>query len=88
MSLEDLSTFWMSKEGRLALLRLFQDIELYRAITDASAPVYQKFERERLTAMYQRVTNAVREVDTNHILFLGSHYGCNMGVVLRVSRKW
>lgn len=80
MSLEDLSTFWMSKEGRLAMLRLFQDIRLYSAITDDSAPVYQKFEREQLTPMYQRVTGAVREVDTNHILFLGSHYGCNMGV--------
>ncbi|MCP4643635.1 MAG: glycoside hydrolase family 5 protein [bacterium] len=34
--------------------------------------------------MFQRVANAIREVDTNHILFLETSMFCNMGVLSAV----
>ena len=53
---------------------------LYEKMLDAAAPVFQKFEREKLQPMYERVAAAIREVDPDGILFLEPSISSNMGI--------
>ena len=61
-----------------------QDIEVFKAFIDAQAESSQQFEREKLMPMYQRVANAIRVVDTNHLLFLEAGYHTNAGIYSRI----
>ncbi len=67
-------------EGRFQILQKLYDKEIYSSIIDVTYPIYSQFERTKLMSMYQRVANAIREVDKNHILFLETTMGSNMGV--------
>ncbi|MFO7974716.1 MAG: cellulase family glycosylhydrolase, partial [Candidatus Hydrogenedentota bacterium] len=66
---EEIIEMWLDAEGRSRLMEYMDDLELYKQIVDASAAAYEDFEKTQLTGMYQRVTNAIREVDHNHIIF-------------------
>lgn len=77
---EDLAALWQTPEGRFALLQQLEDISLYRQIMDATAPLYQSFERSTLMPMMQRVANAVRQVDPYTVLLLETTMASNMGV--------
>jgi len=71
---------WGSREGRSRIMTHLADMDIYAPSVDASAPVFQAFERKQLTPMFQRVTNAIREVDSDHIIFLETSMASNMGV--------
>jgi endoglycosylceramidase len=71
---------WMSPEGRSALMKRLCDIDLYKQVMAGPEPIFMEFERTQVTAMHQRVTNAIREVDTNHIIFLETSMSANMGI--------
>lgn len=79
-SMEELAYKWSTHDGRFELLKVLEDTTLYRQVVDAPAPIYQQFDREKLMPMYNRVARAIRQVDKNHILFLGTTLGSNMGV--------
>ena len=76
----ELPQMWLDPDGRNAIMRELQDVELYKTFLKAQQPHSQAFERERLQPMYQRVANAIRAVDTSHILFLETSSSCNSGV--------
>ncbi len=65
---------------RSVLAKQMQNLELYQALLDAAAPLCVDFESTRLTAMFQRVRDAIRSVDQNHIIFLETNISANMGV--------
>ena len=71
---------WAVPEGRGEMLRAFQDFVLFQQLLDFAAPVSQEFESSKLRPMYQRVARAIREADSNHILFLESAISTNAGV--------
>lgn len=71
---------WASPQGRDRILGLFENPALYGRVLDAAQPLLQEFERTRLTPLFQRVTDAIREVDRNHIVFLETSGSSNMGV--------
>ncbi len=54
--------------------------KLYEKMLDAATPVFQKFEREKLQPMYERVAAAIREVDPAGILFIEPSISSNMGI--------
>lgn len=83
-SAEEVMRMWMDSAGRSRLLKAMEDRHFYQAILDASGEVYKDFESEILMSMYQRVTNAIRQVDPNHIIFLEAFYPSNMGVYSRI----
>ncbi len=58
----------------------FNDMDAYRKYVEVPAPVCQRFERTKLTPMYQRVARAIREVDRRHILFIEPSITCNQGI--------
>lgn len=77
---EEIIGMWLGAEGRSQLMEYLNDMELYKRLVDASGAAYEEFEKTKLMGMYQRVTNAIREVDTNHIIFMEALYASNMGV--------
>jgi len=59
-------------------------------VINSATELSQHFEKTDLQAMYQRVSNSIRKVDTTHILFLEHAYFSNTGVasgIERVKRK-
>jgi len=79
-SAEELEEQLANDEGRFEILQRLCDTEIYSSIIDETFHIYSQFERTKLMSMYQRVANAIREVDKNHILFLETTMGSNMGV--------
>lgn len=77
---EDLAMQWLDPQGRRQILAKLDDAELFAQIIDVTQPVYAGFERTQLMPFYQRVADAIRAVDSDHILLLETTMGSNMGV--------
>ncbi len=77
---EAIMSQWGSSDGRSGILKNLSDARVYGRVLDAAGPIFGQFERTKLTAMFQRVTNAIRQVDRNHIIFLETSGSANMGV--------
>lgn len=77
---QEVAQQWMDREGRSRLMGLLEDIEVYRKLIDAGGPVFSAFERTQLMPMFQRVRDAIREVDAHHIIFLETSMSANMGI--------
>lgn len=77
---EALMQKWATPEGRSQLMQALRDVNLYKQILDVAEAGSQAFERARLMPMYARVGHAIREVDSNHILFLEPGISTNAGV--------
>jgi endoglycosylceramidase len=83
-SAEELMGRWLDTEGRSQLLEYMDDLEFYRAIVDASGAVYEEFDRTQLTPMFQRVTDAIRQVDSRQLIFLEALYTSNLGITSHI----
>jgi len=77
---EELMMSWGSVDKRVKLLEELTDIEKYSRIISGIGPISHEFEKNDLSKMYNKVTNAIREVDENHIIFLNHSYFSNMGI--------
>lgn len=77
---EELIGMWLDPAGRSQLMEYMNNIDFFRELVDASGAAYEEFDRTQLTGMYQRVANAIREVDANHIIFMEASYASNLGV--------
>jgi endoglycosylceramidase len=71
---------WLDRQGRSELVRLLRDMDMYVPAIDAGQAVFAEFERVKVMPMYQRVTDAIRQVDRNHIIFLETSMSATMGV--------
>ncbi|HOZ47253.1 MAG TPA: cellulase family glycosylhydrolase [Candidatus Hydrogenedentes bacterium] len=80
ITLDDITAIVTESEKRPAILRLLDDPDLNRSIMGSAGPMAFHFERTKLHPMYQRVANAIREVDSRHILFLEPNVLSNAGV--------
>ena len=69
-----------SPEGRKQITEWLGDLELFQGVLAAGAPIMQEFERGRLMPFYARVRQSIRQVDTNHILFLEPAMSANLGI--------
>ncbi|MDX1284299.1 MAG: cellulase family glycosylhydrolase [Draconibacterium sp.] len=79
-SAEELEAMWADETSRLKALELIATKEKYSRVVDAVYELSADFEKNQLQPMYQKVANAIREVDKNHILFLNHNYFVNTGV--------
>jgi endoglycosylceramidase len=57
-----------------------KDLDLYERMLHGAAPILQEFERSRVHPFYQRVAAAIRRDDRDHLLFLETSMGSNMGI--------
>lgn len=86
MNGEELAQTWGGEASRTEALKLLSTKENYAPVIDALNDINHQFESTQLQAMYQKVSNAIREVDQNHILFLEHSYFGNMGVKSSIER--
>jgi endoglycosylceramidase len=82
---EELAMQWLDPDGRFQLLQRLQDADLFAQIIDVTHPLYARFEQDALMLLYQRVADAIRTVDPEHILFMNTSMGSNMGVYSALS---
>lgn len=83
-SIESLAATWSEEKSRLEALRFMADRGRYSRIIDSIYEICSAFEKNELQKMYQRVANAIREVNQNHILFLEHSYFSNTGVLTSI----
>ena len=79
-SAEELGAMWADEKSRLEALELVATREKYSKVVDAVYELSADFEKNQLQPMYQKMANAIREVDRNHILFFNHNYFVNTGV--------
>jgi endoglycosylceramidase len=79
-SLEALTDMWGNEKMRIEALGTLDDKDNYSAIADNAYETVRTFEQGALSQFYQKVRDAVREVNKKHILFLEHSYFCNLGV--------
>lgn len=78
--IEELFAMWNSIEGRHNVLKTMEDTVVYKRVLLSTTELLHKWEQGPLMSMYERVGQAIREVDTNHILFMEHNYFSNPGV--------
>jgi endoglycosylceramidase len=79
-SAEELGEMWAHEESRLKALELVSTKEKYSKVVDAVYELSAGFEINQLQPMYQKMADAIREVDKHHIIFLNHNYFVNTGV--------
>jgi endoglycosylceramidase len=77
---EELVKMWSDPGEKMKVMETLKDTSVYRRILFSILPLTKAFEEGPLNDFYSRVGKAIREVDTNHILFLEHNYFCNPGV--------
>jgi endoglycosylceramidase len=80
LSEKEVMAIWSDEEQRLEAISRLQNPEKYTRVLNAATEANQQFEKGTLQSMYQRVGDAIRMVDTTHILFLEHGYFGNVGI--------
>ncbi len=83
---EELEQTWGEADKRTEALKILSTKDNYAPVIDALYDSNREFESTHLQAMYQKVSRAIREVDTTHILFLEHSYFSNTGVKSSIER--
>ena len=83
---QQLGAMWMDDAQRMEALEVISTTEHYDFVISQLFDLVHEFETKHLQPMYQKVSNAIREVDTNHILFLEHSYYGNTGVASSIQR--
>jgi endoglycosylceramidase len=75
---------WADEEKRIEALKLIEDPVRYARVIDAAGSLNAQFEINVLQPFYQRIADAIREVDKTHILFLEHAYFANSGLLTAI----
>jgi endoglycosylceramidase len=76
---------WTSTAGNKEVIDLLADTVLFKQTIDETEPIYARFEKEKLMPYYQRASDAIREVDTKHIIFTEPSVSANIGIYSHIS---
>jgi len=79
-SANELAAMWGSEASRMEALNMISTRDRYSKVVDAVYEVSAAFEKNQLQPFYQKVADAIREVDMNHILIYNHNYFVNTGV--------
>lgn len=77
---EVVMNIWLDNEKKATLLDFFSDKEEYKALVEPLAVSMLDFDGSVLSSFYQRMHDAIREVDKDIILFIEANYFCNTGI--------
>ena len=83
---KDLIDMWGDEKKRMEALDILSTKENYHQVISQLFELNSTFEITKLQPFYQKVSNAIRTVDENHILFLEHSYYGNTGVLSSISR--
>ncbi|MEW5980440.1 MAG: cellulase family glycosylhydrolase, partial [Acidobacteriota bacterium] len=77
---EALFTLQGTAHGRRQITEWLKDSTLFTRMLEPATPITQEFEQAQLMPLYARVRKAIREVDSQHILFLEPAMSANTGI--------
>ena len=77
---QELMMMWADEQSRLKVLKKLEKADKYSRIIDAAVEPVRHFETTKLQPFYQRATDAIRLVDSTHIIFLEHGYFSNTGI--------
>lgn len=80
LSQNEVTAIWADENTRFNALAVMHDSVKFARVIDAATELCQEFDRNTLQPMYQKVSEAIREADTTHILFLEHGYFGNTGI--------
>lgn len=86
LSERELILMWSNVEKRSEILKDLESKDNFAAVIDALFPLNREFETHMMQPFYQKVSDAIREVDKSSILFLEHAYLGNMGIRSSVAR--
>lgn len=81
-----LGEMWGDEKSRMDALQKLSNKDNYHFVFSQLFELNQQFEANHLQKMYQKVSDAIREVDAKHILFLEHSYYSNTGVASSIER--
>ena len=77
---------WANVDERTEALKNLSTQDKFASVVDALYPFNNHFEVNQLQPFYQKVSDAIRQVDPNTILFLEHSYLSNMGIKSSIQR--
>lgn len=86
LSQRELVLMWSNVEERTKVLKSLTSEQNFAAVIDALYPFNRDFETHQVQPFYQKVSDAIREVDKSSILFLEHSYLGNMGIRSSIAR--
>lgn len=86
LSERELVLLWSNVEDRNKLLKNLESKENFAIVVDALFSLNREFETHKVQPFYQKVSDAIREVDKSSILFLEHAYLGNIGIRSSISR--
>ncbi len=86
LSEDQLLAMWADENQRMEAIKILSDHDNYNFVISKLNELNKEFETTYLQKMYQKVANAIREVDGNNILFLEHSYLSNTGVASSIER--
>ncbi|GJM29092.1 MAG: hypothetical protein DHS20C17_17270 [Cyclobacteriaceae bacterium] len=86
LTAEELENTWANEESRMEALELLESKEAYTQVMDTLYHLNQEFEVSYLQPMYQKVADAIREVNSRQVIFLEHSYYSNTGVKSSIRR--
>lgn len=76
----EMSEMWLESDTRLKLLKEYSDSNSYADLIDVTEDLLKKFDKEILLPFYNDITKAIREVDTESLIFFETNYLGNLGI--------
>ncbi|NLZ95797.1 MAG: glycoside hydrolase family 5 protein [Bacteroidales bacterium] len=86
LSRRELELIWSDVEDRTNALKNLASAKNFAGVVDVLFPLNRDFETRKLQPFYQKVSDAIREVDKSTILFLEHSYLSNMGIRSSIAR--
>ena len=86
LSRRELELIWSDVEDRTKALKNLSSAKNFAAVVDVLFPLNRDFEAHKLQPFYQKVSDAIREVDKSTVLFLEHSYLSNMGIRSSIAR--
>lgn len=86
LSKRELQLIWQDLDKRTKAFKNLSSAKDYTSVVDALFPYNRNFELHTLQPFYQKVSEAIREVDKSSILFLEHSYLSNRGVRSSIAR--
>ncbi len=86
MTEKEIVDTWSDHEKRATALEILSNKENFALVIDVLQPFSKSFETEQLQPMYQKVSSAIRKVDSTTPIFLEHAYYGNMGVRSSIER--
>lgn len=77
---ESILKMWNNEDDRLNAYAMLNDEKVFAHVAGKAVTIVNEFEQGALSNFYQKVRDAIREVNTKHILFLEHNFFCNMGI--------